>query len=69
MPTGRELGTCAYPMARGGPNELIDSSTKTVAKVKEIIQQNGRKTGRTITRRKRQNFQAGKTIALYRITI
>ena len=41
-------------VARGGPNELIDSSTKTVAEVEETIQQNGRETGRTVIRRRSQ---------------
>lgn len=54
------LGSHAHPLARGGPNELIDSSTKTVAKVGEIIQQNGRETGRTVTRRRSQDFREAK---------
>lgn len=35
-------------LARGGLNELIDSFTKIVAKVKGIIQQNRRERGKTV---------------------
>ena len=47
-------------VARGGPNELIDSSTKTVAEVEETIQQNGRETGRTVLEGGVNNFSQAK---------
>lgn len=36
------LGSHAPPLARAGSDELINSSTKTVAEVGEITQQNGK---------------------------